>query len=227
MVYPLFDLIKLQEFIMQIRDKIILYAVTDRRWLNGRTLYECVEAALKGGASIIQLREKEISDEEFLQEALDIKTLCHKYNAPLIINDRIEVALKADADGVHIGQHDESLSNARHIFGSDKIIGVSAHNVDEALKAQNAGANYLGVGAAFATGTKGDANVIKHGTIADICHSVDIPVVAIGGVTKDNITELTGSGISGAAVVSSLFANDDIEKAAKELYFAISKAVKI
>ena len=212
---------------MRMNNKIILYAVTDRRWLNGRTLYECVEAALKGGTSIVQLREKYISDEDFLQEALDIKTLCRKYNAPLIINDRVEIALKADADGVHIGQHDESISEARHILGFNKIIGVSAHNVDEALKAQNAGADYLGVGAAFATGTKSDANVISHNTIADICRNVHIPVVAIGGVTKENISELTGSGISGAAVVSSLFAAEDIQKAARELYFTISKAVEV
>lgn len=203
---------------MQIsEDKFILYAVTDRRWLNGRSLAEAVEQAVKGGAGIVQLREKNLSDEAFLQEAIELKAVCSQYKVPLIINDNVEVMLKSDADGIHVGQSDLDAADVRRKIGPDKILGVSAHNIAEARLAVKHGADYLGVGAAFATDSKTDVNVVPHSVYKEICSETDIPVVAIGGINKDNIAELKGSGISGAAVISAIFAADDIEAAAREL----------
>lgn len=207
------------------RDNYILYAVTDRRWLNGRKLSDAVESAIRGGAGMVQLREKDLDDETFLEEALKLKSVCARYKVPLIINDNVSVALKADADGVHVGQSDLDAADVRGLIGPDKILGVSAHSLDEALLAVKHGADYLGVGAAFATGSKTDVNVISHGIYREICSNVEIPVVAIGGIDADNIAELKGSGISGAAVISAVFAADDIEAAARKLKVKIAEAI--
>lgn len=194
------------------REDMLLYAVTDRTWLNGRRLYDQVKETLEGGATIIQIREKALDDESFIKEALEIKTLCSQYNVPLIINDNIDVALKVDADGVHIGQDDMNAKNVRALLGPDKIIGVSAHNVEEALAAVNAGADYLGSGAAFSTDSKSNVNIIDRTELKNICKAVDIPVTAIGGINEKNILELSGLGISGVAVISAIFAADDIKE---------------
>lgn len=198
-------------------EQLRLYGVTDRSWLHGKTLYEQVEAALKGGVTCLQLREKQLDYDAFLQEAVELKELCHRYHVPLIINDNVEIAKEINADGVHVGQEDMAAGNARAILGSDKIIGVSAHTVEEAVLAEKNGADYLGVGAAFQTGTKKDAGNISHETIKQICEAVNIPVIAIGGITHDNVMELAGSGICGIAVVSAIFAAEDITKATREL----------
>ena len=194
------------------REDMLLYAVTDRTWLNGRRLYDQVKETLKGGATIIQIREKVLDDESFIKEALEIKALCSHYNVPLIINDNIDVALKVNADGVHVGQDDMNAKNVRALLGPDKIIGVSAHNVEEALAAVNAGADYLGSGAAFSTDSKSNVNIIDRTELKNICKAVDIPVTAIGGINEKNILELSGLGISGVAVISAIFAADDIKE---------------
>ena len=194
------------------REDMLLYAVTDRTWLNGRRLYDQVKETLEGGATIIQIREKVLDDESFIKEALEIKVLCSQYNVPLIINDNIDVALKVNADGVHVGQDDMNAKNVRALLGPDKIIGVSAHNVEEALAAVNAGADYLGSGAAFSTDSKSNVNIIDRTELKNICKAVDIPVTAIGGINEKNILELSGLGISGVAVISAIFAADDIKE---------------
>ena len=200
------------------RNDMILYAVTDRSWLkNGETLCDQVEKALKGGATLVQLREKELDEENFLKEAAQIKKICQKYGVPFIINDNVEIALKVDADGVHVGQEDMEAEDVRAKLGNDKIIGVSAHNVEEALRAQAMGADYLGSGACFHTGSKGNVSALDHEELEKICRTVDIPVVAIGGINKNNILKLSGRGVSGVAVISAIFDSDDIEKETKEL----------
>lgn len=199
------------------KEDVLLYAITDRSWLNGRTLYEQVEDALRGGVTFLQLREKHLSYDEYLEEAREIKALCDKYNVPLIINDNVDIALAVDAAGVHVGQSDMEAREARAKLGPDKIIGVSAHNVEEALTAVKSGADYLGTGAVFGSGTKEDANKISHDVVRDICKAVDIPVVGIGGITEDNLMELKGTGIDGVAVISAIFAKADITAAAKNL----------
>ncbi len=196
---------------------LLLYGVTDRSWLNGRTLYEQVEDALKGGATFIQLREKTLDADSFLKEAVEIKELCARYHVPFVINDNVEIAKKIDADGVHVGQHDMEAANARAILGPDRIIGVSAQTVEQAVLAEKNGADYLGVGAVFHTGTKKDANSIRHETVKQICEAVNIPVIAIGGISRDNVMELQGTKICGIAVVSAIFAAKDITLATKEL----------
>ena len=199
------------------RRSLRLYAVTDRSWLGGSRLYEQVEKALRGGATFIQLREKSLDTESFIEEAGQIKILCEKYHVPFVINDNVEVALAVGADGVHVGQGDMAASDARKKLGAGKIIGVTARTVQQAAEAERQGADYLGTGAVFATSTKGDAKEISHGTLKEICRSVSIPVVAIGGITAGNVMELKGTGIEGVAVVSAVFASEDIESAAREL----------
>lgn len=196
---------------------MLLYAVTDRRWSKDTTLYEQVEQALQGGVSTLQLREKNLSDEEFFKEAMEIKELCKKYNVPLIINDNVEVAIKCGADGVHVGQEDMEASKVREKVGPKKIIGVSAHNVEEARRAVSNGADYLGVGAVFNTSTKDDVDVLSKETLKDICLAVDVPVVAIGGINQDNILELKGTGVDGVAVVSAIFSSENIVENCKKL----------
>lgn len=199
------------------KEDLLLYAVTDRSWLNGETLTEQVEKALKGGTTCIQLREKTISREGFLKEAEKMKVLCEKYQVPFIINDDVELALKVNADGVHVGQSDMEAQEVRKRLGPDKIIGVSARTVEQALLAEQHGADYLGVGAAFPTSSKEDAKKVSHETIKAICEAVKIPVIAIGGINETNVMELAGSGVCGVAVISAVFAKEDIEKAAREL----------
>lgn len=199
------------------KNDLILYAVTDRKWLGNKTLYEQVEETLSGGASMLQLREKELVDKEFLKEAAEIKKLCKKYHTPFIINDNLYVALKSNADGIHIGQKDMKADYVRSIIGKDKILGVSAQTVEQALAAEKMGADYLGVGAVFSTDSKSDADNVSHETLKEICKAVNIPVVAIGGIGANNISELAGSGICGVAVISAIFAADNIRKATTEL----------
>lgn len=196
---------------------LLLYAVTDRSWLNGQTLYEQVEQALKGGVSFLQLREKELEEQAFLEEAKVIQELCKKYQVPFLINDNVELAASIGADGVHVGQSDMAAGAAREKLGPDRIIGVSARSVEEALEAQRQGADYLGVGAVFPTGSKADAVEVDHQVLKEICSAVEIPVIAIGGIGRDNIDQLKGSGICGIAVISAIFAQNDIEAAAREL----------
>ena len=180
-------------------------------------MHEQVEKALRGGATFVQLREKSLNMESFVAEARQIKILCEKYHVPFVINDNVDVALAVDADGVHVGQGDMAASDARKKLGTGKLIGVTARTVEQAVTAWKQGADYLGVGAVFATSTKGDAKEISHGTLKEICRSVSIPVVAIGGICAANVMELKGTGIEGVAVVSAIFASEDIEMAAREL----------
>jgi thiamine-phosphate diphosphorylase len=200
-----------------LKKSMSLYAVTDSKWLNGRTLPAVVEEAIVGGVTFIQFREKKLSREEFVSLAKEVKKVTDRYRVPFIINDDVEVAKEVDADGVHVGQNDTSVEEARRVLGPDKIIGVSAHNVEEALTAQGKGADYLGVGAAFATSTKLDASALSMDTLRAICQAVSIPVVAIGGINKDNILELKGTGIDGVAVVSAIFAAENVKEAAEDL----------
>lgn len=199
------------------KQDLLLYAVTDRSWLGEESLYSQVEKALKGGATFVQLREKELDKEHFLEEAREIKELCKRYQVPFVINDSVEIALAADADGVHVGQTDMEAGDVRAKLGPDKIIGVSVQTVEQALLAQERGADYLGVGAVFPTGSKADADEVSHETLKAICAAVEIPVIAIGGISTDNVRRLSGSGICGIAVISAIFAKKDIENAAKEL----------
>lgn len=209
------------------KEDLLLYAVTDRTWLNGDTLYNQVEKALKGGATFIQLREKNLSNTEFLEESKEIKQLCAKYNVPFVINDNVEIAKEIDADGVHVGQDDMEALDVRAVLGKDKIIGVSAHSVEEALLAQEHGADYLGVGAVFHTGTKSDATDLSRETLKAICDAVDIPVIAIGGISADNVLELSGNGLCGIAVISAIFAQKDIEAAARNLSELTKKMITL
>uniref|UniRef100_N2AED4 Thiamine-phosphate synthase n=1 Tax=Eubacterium plexicaudatum ASF492 TaxID=1235802 RepID=N2AED4_9FIRM len=199
------------------KKELLLYAVTDRSWLCGRSLYEQVEEALQGGVTMVQLREKKMSGQAFLSEAEQMKELCAGYRTPLIINDEVEIARAVDADGVHVGQKDTQVRIARAMLGPDKIIGASARTVEQARIACAQGADYLGVGAVFPTGTKQDAEVISYERLTEVCKAVSVPVVAIGGITKDNMDSLFGSGISGIAVVSAIFAQPDIRGAANLL----------
>ena len=199
------------------KETMLLYAVTDRAWLGDMTLYQQVECALKGGVTCVQLREKELSDEDFLAEAIEISALCKKYGVPFFINDNVDVAVKCKADGIHVGQEDMAAAKVRERVGDDMMIGVSVHTVSEALEAVAAGADCLGVGAMFSTSTKADASVLPMDTLKDICDAVDIPVVAIGGIGKSNIDKLKGTGVDGVALVSAIFSADDIESECREL----------
>lgn len=194
-----------------------LYAVTDRRWTGKYTFYEQIEMALRGGITCLQLREKNLSYDDFLKEAIEVKDICKSYNVPLIINDNACIAVKSCADGVHIGQKDISIPEARQITGNKLIIGVTAALPELALKAQAEGADYIGSGAVFGSGTKEDAKPLSHTVLKQICNLVDIPVVAIGGINRSNFSELSGTGISGAAFVSGIFAADNIEDECKIL----------
>lgn len=190
---------------------MLLYAVTDRSWVGKQTLYEQVESALRGGVTCLQLREKELDEAAFLEEAVEMKKLCAKYGVPFIINDNVQIALKCGADGVHVGQSDMAAGNVRKAVGDKMIVGVSAQTVEQALAAQAAGADYLGVGAVFPTSTKSDAREVSRQTLKDICAAVDIPVTAIGGINKGNMAELSCTGVDGVALVSAIFAAEDIE----------------
>lgn len=199
------------------RESLRLYAVTDRTWLNGKSLGQVVEKAINGGATLIQLREKDLGYESFRDEALEIQRLCRKYDVPFIVNDNVSLAVEVNACGVHVGQSDMNAANVRELIGSSKILGVSVRTPEEAVLAEQQGADYLGAGAVFHTGSKSDAVDISHETLKAICSAVKIPVVAIGGITVHNARELSGSGIAGLAVISAIFASPDIMGAAQEL----------
>lgn len=199
------------------RDMLKLYLVTDRQWLNGRKLTDDLEKAILGGVTIIQLREKNLSDEEFIKVANEVKKLCQKYNIPLIINDNLTVALAVNSDGIHIGQDDIPASIVRKKIGPDKILGVSAHNLKEALQARHDGADYIGVGAIFPTETKNDATIVTLDKLQKICDRIDIPVVAIGGINIDNISKLKNINIAGVAVVSEIMKAEDIMATSNQL----------
>ncbi len=209
------------------KEQLLLYGVTERACLIGRSLESQIEAALQGGVTCLQLREKHLDKEELLEEAKRVKKICESYQVPLILNDDVELMLASDADGVHVGQQDMDARMARELIGPDKILGVSARTVEQALKAEQAGADYLGVGAIFGTSTKEDAKKIDYQTLQDICRAVKIPVVAIGGVSAENVEELAGSGICGVAAVSAIFAPKDVQKAAAELKKRMAKMVGI
>ena len=205
---------------------LLLYAVTDRHWLNGRTLHEVVKESLDGGVTFVQLREKQLDEAHFLQEAKDLKELCRAYHVPFVINDNVELALEMDADGVHVGQSDMEAGDVRAKLGPDKIIGVSAQTVEQAVLAEKHGADYLGVGAVFPTSSKDDATEVPFETLKAICEAVSIPVIAIGGITEDNVKELAGSGICGIAVISAIYGQKEIRKASKELKAATEEMLK-
>lgn len=199
------------------KNDLLLYAVTDRHWLNGRTLYSVVKESLDGGVTFLQLREKELDEVHFLEEAKELQQLCREYQVPFIVNDNVDIAIAMDADGVHVGQSDMEAGDVRAKLGSDKIIGVSAQTVEQAILAEKHGADYLGVGAVFPTGSKDDADDVSYETLKAICEAVSIPVIAIGGITQENVKELAGSGICGIAVISAIYAQKDIRKASEDL----------
>ena len=199
------------------KNDLLLYAVTDRHWLDGRRLIDVVRESLDGGVTMVQLREKTLEEGKFLEEAKELQTLCRERGVPFLVNDNVEIAREMNADGVHVGQSDMEAGDVRAKLGPDKIIGVSAQTVEQAILAEQRGADYLGVGAVFHTGSKADAEDVSHETLTAICNAVKIPVIAIGGITRDNVTELSGSGICGIAVISAIFAQKDIVSATKDL----------
>ena len=199
------------------KEMLLLYAVTDSAWVGEKTLYQQIEDALKGGVTIVQLREKNLDDDAFVKEAIEVKKLCHRYNVPLIINDNVSVALKSGADGVHVGVEDTPVSEIRKIVPKDFIIGATCKTVEQAKIAENSGADYMGVGAVFPSSTKENALRITTEQLKEICSSVSIPAVAIGGITAENVMEIKGEGIAGIAVVSAIFSAENIEKATQEL----------
>ena len=196
---------------------MLLYAVTDRAWTGKQTLYEQVEAALKGGATCVQLREKELDKAAFLREAKDIRALCRRYGVPFIVNDNVDVAVACGADGVHVGQEDMAAGEVRKRVGEDMLLGVSVHTVEQARRAVENGADYLGLGAVFPTSTKTDVDQMSNETLRAICGAVDVPITAIGGINRNNILQLSGSGVDGVALVSAIFSAEDIEGACREL----------
>ena len=206
--------------------QLLLYAVTDRSWTKNQSLYEQVEASLKGGVTCVQLREKEMNNEEFIKEALEIKDLCNKYHVPFIINDNLDVAIATKAFGIHVGQSDICVNNIRELVGNDMIIGVSAQTKEQAILAQQQKADYIGVGSIFTTTTKLDADSVSLETLKEICAATSIPVVAIGGINKSNIPLLVDTKIDGVALVSAIFASNDIEKETNELLQLIKNIVK-
>ena len=208
-------------------ETMLLYAVTDRAWTGRQTLYRQVEQALKGGVTCVQLREKELDEAAFLAEAREIGGLCRAFGVPFIVNDSVEVALACGADGVHVGQGDMDARQVCAAVGGRLMIGVSARTVEQALRAQRSGADYLGVGAVFGTSTKPDAKAVSRQTLKDICAAVDIPVAAIGGISRDNILELSGTGIDGVALVSAIFSAEDIEGRCRELKELVRRAVEL
>ena len=209
------------------KENTLLYAITDRKWVGRQSLLQQLEDALKGGVTMVQLREKHLDHESFLEEAKAVRALCNRYNVPLLINDNVGIAINCGADGVHVGQDDMSPSMVRQLVGDKMIIGVTAKTVEQALAAQADGADYLGCGALFATSTKSNAKPMSQETFSEICSAVDIPVVAIGGINRQNILELEGLGASGAAMVSAIFAADDIEQECKALKKLASRIIDV
>ena len=198
-------------------DRLLLYAVTDRHWLGDRTLCDVVRESLDGGVTFLQLREKNLDDDSFLEEAVSLQKMAKEYGVPFVINDNVDIAVKMNADGVHVGQSDMEAGDVRALIGPDKILGVSAQTVEQAVLAEKRGADYLGVGAVFPTGSKDDAEDVSYDTLKAICEAVTIPVVAIGGITIENTPSLAGSGICGIAVISAIYAQENIREAAAAL----------
>lgn len=196
---------------------MLLYAVTDSAWVGRQSLAQQVESALKGGVTCVQLREKSLNETEFLKEALEIKALCKQYGVPFFINDNVDVAIRCGADGIHVGQEDTQAAQVRKLVGEHMMIGVSVHSVEEALQAVENGADCLGVGAMFPTATKPDASAVPLDILRDICKAVSVPVVAIGGIGKANLPQLSETGVDGVALVSAIFAAEDIEQECREL----------
>ena len=210
------------------RGQLLIYAVTDRAWTGKMSLYDQVEAALKGGATMVQMREKGLTDEnvqDYLEEARRLRRLTERYNVPFLIDDHVKLALLCGADGVHVGQSDMEAGRAREILGPDKILGVTAKTVEQALKAQDQGADYLGSGAVFGTSTTSDALPMTKERLGEICRSVSIPVVAIGGICLENIEKLQGSQVAGAAIVSGIFGARDIEATTRQLRKKMEKCL--
>ena len=199
------------------KQHMLLYAVTDRAWTGKQTLYDQVEAALKGGVTCVQLREKELDETAFLQEAKELCALCRRYGVPFLVNDNVEIAIACGADGIHVGQEDLAAGEVRRRVGENMILGVSVHTVEEACQAVRDGADYLGLGAVFPTSTKTDVEQMSNETLQAICDAVDVPIVAIGGINRGNILRLAGSGVDGVALVSAIFSAEDIEEACREL----------
>lgn len=208
------------------KEQLLLYAVTDRTWVGKQTFYEQVEDALNGGVTLLQLREKEMDEATFVEEALKVREICQRYQVPLIINDNVNVALKCGADGVHVGIEDTPVAEIRKKAGSDFIIGATAKTVEQARRAEREGADYLGVGAVFPSSTKENALRITTGQLKEICSSVSIPAVAIGGLNFENMEVLTGSGIHGVALVSAIFAAEDIKMTAEQYKKKVKMLIK-
>ena len=206
---------------------MLLYAVTDRAWTGKQTLYEQVEAALKGGVTCVQLREKELDETAFLQEAKELCALCRRYGVPFLVNDNVEIAIACGADGIHVGQEDLAVGEVRRRVGENMILGVSVHTVEEARQAVRDGADYLGLGAVFPTSTKTDVEQMPNETLRAICDAVDVPIVAIGGINRGNILRLAGSGVDGVALVSAIFSAEDIEGTCRELRALSEKMVNV
>ena len=204
---------------------LLLYAVTDRHWLGGRTLYDVVRESLDRGVTFLQLREKDLDDASFYEEAVKLQEMAKEYGVPFVVNDNVEIAVRMNAAGVHVGQSDMEAGDVRALIGPDKILGVSAQTVEQAVLAEKRGADYLGVGAVFPTGSKDDAVEVTHETLKEICDAVSIPVVAIGGITYENTHELAGTGICGIAVISAIYAQDHIREAAAALKKVTAEAV--
>lgn len=207
------------------RHSMLLYAVTDRAWIGEKTLPQQVEAALRGGVTCVQLREKDLDEAAFLEEARQIRELCRRYGVPFVVNDNVNVAVACGADGVHVGQKDMAAGEVRRCIGDNMLLGVSVHTVAEAAEAVQNGADYLGLGAVFPTSTKTDVAQMSMETLRDIRDAVDIPIVAIGGIKQNNIMQLAGSGVDGAAIVSAIFAAPDIEAASRALRQLAEKMV--
>lgn len=205
---------------------LLLYAVTDRHWLNGRTLVDVVKESLDGGVTMIQLREKSLDEGKFLEEAKELQALCRERHVPFIVNDNVDIAKAMDADGVHVGQDDMAALDVRAKLGPDKLIGVSAHTVEEALLAEKQGADYLGVGAVFPTSSKSDVGEMSYETLKAICKAVSIPVVAIGGISGENVGKLADSGICGVAVISAIYAAKDVKAAAADLKTTVEEMLR-
>ncbi len=207
-------------------ESLLLYAVTDRHWLDDRTLCDVVRESLDGGVTFLQLREKDLDDERFFEEAVELQAMATEYGVPFVINDNVDIAMRMDADGVHVGQNDMEAGDVRALIGPNKILGVSAQTVEQAVRAQERGADYLGVGAVFPTGSKDDAVEVSRKTLKAICEAVSIPVVAIGGITQENTPLLKGSGICGIAVISAIYAQKNICEATSELKKVTEDTVK-
>ena len=208
------------------KKNLLLYAVTDRHWLEGRKLIDVVKESLDGGVTMVQLREKTLEEGKFLEEARELQALCRERHIPFIVNDNVDIAKAMDADGVHVGQDDMETMDVRAKLGPDKIIGVSAHTVEEALLAEKQGADYLGVGAVFPTSSKSDVGEMSYETLKAICKAVSIPVVAIGGISGENVGKLAGSGICGVAVISAIYAAKDVKAAAADLKATVKEMLR-